>query len=54
MFTSLTQEQSALADTVYRFAEKELADGALKRAHSREYPGTWQQSFAKWAFSGLR
>lgn len=35
---NLTDEQAAFADTVRRFAQRELADGALQRAHSREYP----------------
>lgn len=38
MYSPLTQEQEELAETVRRFAKKELADGALKRAHAREYP----------------
>ena len=38
LYSHLTSEQAELASTVRRFAEKELAEGALKRAHSREYP----------------
>ncbi|WP_415711257.1 acyl-CoA dehydrogenase family protein, partial [Acinetobacter pragensis] len=35
---NLTEEQNAFADSVRKFAQKELADGALERAHSHEYP----------------
>lgn len=38
MTTGLTPEQTELADAVRRFAEGELADGALGRAHTSEYP----------------
>ncbi|RFU12493.1 acyl-CoA dehydrogenase [Rhodobacteraceae bacterium W635] len=38
MTSGLTPEQAELAHAVRRFAEGELADGALTRAHSREYP----------------
>lgn len=38
MISGLTTEQGELAHAVRRFAEGELADGALERAHSREYP----------------
>jgi alkylation response protein AidB-like acyl-CoA dehydrogenase len=34
----LTDEQNAFADSVRRFAQAKLADGALKRAHSHNYP----------------
>ena len=35
---ALTEEQQLFAETVRRFAEDKLKDGALKRAHSKEYP----------------
>ncbi len=35
---NLTEEQNAFADSVRKFAQKELADGALERAHSHGYP----------------
>jgi len=35
---NLTSEQIAFADSVARFAEKDLAPGALERAHSPKYP----------------
>jgi len=34
----LTEEYQAYADAVRRFAQNELAPGALERAHQREYP----------------
>jgi hypothetical protein len=34
----LTAEQKAFADSVRRFAQAKLAEGALKRAHDRRYP----------------
>src|SRR5215471_573017 len=33
-----TDEQKAFAESVRRFAQAKLADGALERAHSRSYP----------------
>lgn len=50
MFEGLTEEQRGLVDSVARFAENELAPGALERAHSREYP--WDVA-AKLADMGL-
>jgi alkylation response protein AidB-like acyl-CoA dehydrogenase len=38
MYLPLSPEQAEWANNVRRFAEKELADGALQRAHAREYP----------------
>ena len=35
---NLTEEQNAFADSVRKFAQKELAPGALERAHSHDYP----------------
>jgi len=34
----LTEEQNGLVDAIKRFAQAELAPGALARAHSRQYP----------------
>lgn len=53
MFLSLTQEQAELANTVRRFAEKELADGALQRAHSREYPWDVAKKLAEMGLLGI-
>jgi alkylation response protein AidB-like acyl-CoA dehydrogenase len=50
MYLPLSQEQAEWASTVRRFAQKELADGALQRAHAREYP--WDVA-AKLAGMGL-
>lgn len=38
MTNGLTQDQAELANAMRRFAEGELADGALARAHSSDYP----------------
>lgn len=46
---NLTEEQNAFADSVRKFAQKELADGALERAHSHEYPWKSQRNFQRWA-----
>ncbi|WP_028238331.1 acyl-CoA dehydrogenase family protein [Stutzerimonas azotifigens] len=46
----LTEEQQAFADSVRRFAQRELADGALERAHSPDYP---RDVAAKLAHNGL-
>ena len=35
---NLTSEQKTFADAVDKFAAKELAPGALERAHSSQYP----------------
>src|SRR5690349_3746224 len=35
---SLTEEQKLFAESVRRFALDKLKDGALKRAHSNDYP----------------
>lgn len=35
---AFTEEQALFADTVRRFATEKLKDGALQRAHSKEYP----------------
>src|SRR3546814_740288 len=53
MYSPLTQEQAELADTVRRFAEKELADGALKRAHAREYPWDAAEKLAGMGLLGI-
>jgi len=47
---NLTTEQAQFRDSVARFARKELAPGALERAHSPEYP--WDVS-RKMAAQGL-
>jgi alkylation response protein AidB-like acyl-CoA dehydrogenase len=43
----LNPEQSAFADAVRKFAEKELAPGALERAHNPEYPWAIAQKISQ-------
>src|SRR5690606_32417715 len=47
---NFTEEQKAFAESVRRFAQRELADGALERAHASDYP--WDIA-AKLAHQGL-
>ena len=35
---NLSEEHTSFADSVRRFAQSKLADGALQRAHSSAYP----------------
>ena len=53
MYSHLTSEQAELASTVRRFAEKELAEGALKRAHAREYPWDVAHKLADMGLLGI-
>jgi alkylation response protein AidB-like acyl-CoA dehydrogenase len=53
MFRELTEEQRSLVDSVARFAEAELAPGALERAHSREYPWDVAQKLAGMGLLGI-
>ncbi|WP_142846184.1 acyl-CoA dehydrogenase family protein [Telmatospirillum sp. J64-1] len=53
MQTVLTQDQVELAHAVRRFAKDKLADGALKRAHSREYPFEVAQLLAEMGMLGI-
>ena len=49
----LTSEQRAFADAVSKFAEKELAPGALERAHSPEYPWAIAQKISSQGLLGI-
>lgn len=49
----LTSEQRAFADAVSKFAEKELAPGALERAHSPEYPWAIAQKISGQGLLGI-
>jgi alkylation response protein AidB-like acyl-CoA dehydrogenase len=49
----LNSEQKAFADAVAKFAEKELAPGALERAHSPEYPWAIAQKISAQGLLGI-
>ena len=49
----LNDEQRAFADAVAKFAEKELAPGALERAHSPEYPWAIAQKISEQGLLGI-
>jgi alkylation response protein AidB-like acyl-CoA dehydrogenase len=49
----LTEEQRALADSVRSFARKELAEGALRRAHEPGYPWDVARALARQSLLGL-
>lgn len=49
----LSEEQQAFADSVARFAREKLAAGALKRAHSTEWPWDAAQLIAKQGLMGI-
>ena len=49
----LNAEQSAFADTVRRFAEDKLADGALARAHDPSYPWGIARQIANQGLLGI-
>lgn len=53
MFGGLTEEQRGLVDSVARFAQAELAPGALERAHAREYPWDVAQKLAGMGLLGI-
>jgi len=53
MFADLTEDQRSLVDSVARFAEAELAPGALERAHSREYPWEVAEKLAGMGLLGI-
>jgi alkylation response protein AidB-like acyl-CoA dehydrogenase len=50
---SLTTEQQIFQNSVRSFAEKELKDGALERAHSSEYPWDVARSMSKQGLIGI-
>lgn len=49
----LTEDQTIFYDTVKKFAQNELAAGALKRAHSDEYPWDVAEKFAELGLLGI-
>ena len=53
MTAALTQDQIELADSVRRFAEGTLADGALARAHAPGYPWDVAQRLAEMGMLGI-
>lgn len=53
MYSGLSQEQSELAQSVRKFAEGELADGALARAHSKDYPWEIAQKLSEMGMLGI-
>lgn len=53
MFRDLTEEQRGLVDSVARFAQAELAPGAVERAHSRDYPWDVAQKLAAMGLLGI-
>lgn len=53
MHTALTQDQTELANSVRRFAESELAQGALERAHSKDYPWEISRQLAEMGMLGI-
>ena len=42
----LNEEQQAFADSVRRFAEAYLKEGARDRAHDPRFPGRWRRCSA--------
>lgn len=53
MNSELTEEQQSFADSVRRFAEAHLADGALARAHDPRFPFDVAQLVAKQGLLGI-
>lgn len=53
MYSMLTQDQSELAQSVRKFAEGELASGALARAHASDYPWDIAQKLAQMGMLGI-
>ena len=49
----LTEDQTIFYDTVRKFALNELAEGALQRAHSDEYPWDIAKKFAELGLLGI-
>src|SRR5882672_7487377 len=50
---SLSSEQQMFQDAVRHFAERELKPGALKRAHSGDYPWDVARSLAAQGLMGI-
>jgi len=53
MIDDLNEEQRAFADSVRRFAEAHLADGALARAHDPRFPFDVAEKLAKQGLLGI-
>lgn len=53
MHFELTEDQRIFHDSVRKFARNELADGALERAHSDEYPWDVAEKFAEMGLLGI-
>lgn len=49
----LTESQQIFSDSVRKFAERELAGGALERAHSDTYPWDVARKFADFGLMGI-
>jgi alkylation response protein AidB-like acyl-CoA dehydrogenase len=49
----LTEDQTIFYNSVRKFAEKELAEGALQRAHSDEYPWDIAEKFSEFGLLGI-
>jgi len=49
----LTEEQTAFAESVRRFAQAKLKDGALERAHARPYPWDIARMLAEQGLLGI-
>lgn len=50
---NLSEEHQAFADSVRRFAREQLADGALARAHTPEYPWETAELLARQGLLGI-
>lgn len=53
MHFELNEDQTIFYDTVRKFAQNELAEGALKRAHADEYPWDVAEKFARMGLLGI-
>lgn len=53
MHFGLTDDQTALSDAVRSFARKELADGALDRAHAPEFPWDVARQLSEMGLMGI-
>ena len=50
---NLSEDQKIFYDTVKKFAKNELAEGALERAHSNDYPWQIAEKFAELGLLGI-
>ena len=53
MIDGLTADETQIADAVRRFAVGELADGALRRAHSSDYPWDVAEKLSQMGMLGI-